>query len=659
VLEIPRRLLVAGAAPVLATVCVGLAALDDPVDHGWQWAVVVAALAFVLVPGVVSVLILRRYPEHRIGWLLALDSLISGIALAVPPHHLGSRPLLVLAQLSANWWVLLYLGPILIAYLFPQGSFASSRWRRWTQLCLAGYLIALVEGVGDPAFRDLHPDVAPPLPFWPQPVVLVMSAVALGLVAASLVGAVLNCVLRTRRATGTARLQLLWFSWASLSIPAVLGVCFLDVAVTGENGLITVLGLSVFGSVIPVAIGIAILRSRLFDIELVLSRTLTYGLLTAGVVGVYAAVLTLVEHVLGRGSIGGFLAVGIVAVAVQPAHARLRRRVERWVYGDRSDPGAAVRRMSERVDSTADPAGVVESVTASVAEALRVSRVWVERDGNVTADDRVVRVPLVHRGERLGDLAVAVPPGRDLSAADIALVHDLARHASVVVRAADLTADLQASRARLVTAREEERRRLRRDLHDGVGPSLAAIVLKLGAARNRSDEASRTELLDQTMEETRAAIAEVRRLVDDLRPPAIDEVGLIGAIRQRAASLSQGSELVVEVGGPAAVPPLPAAVEVAAFRIATEALTNVIRHSTASRCTIHVSISDGFELTVTDNGGGAALGTQPGVGWTSMSERAEELGGTCTVSSPPTGGLVVRAVLPLGPATAGVMAQLP
>ncbi len=389
-----------------------------------------------------------------------------------------------------------------------------------------------------------------------------------------------------------------------------------------------------------------------------LSRTLNYGLLTAGVVGVYAGVLTLVEQLSGRGSIAGLLAVGVVAVALQPVHARLRRRVERWVYGDRSDPGAAVRRLAERAEGAVDPAGVVASVVASVAEALRVSQVWVEREGVETVDARVVRVPLVHRGERLGDLAVGVPPGRDLSAADVALLHDLARHASVVVRAADLTADLQASRARLVTAREEERRRLRRDLHDGVGPSLAAIVLKLGAARNRADEASRTELLDQTMEETRAAIAEVRRLVDDLRPPAIDEVGLLGAIRQRAASLTQGVELAVDVAGPAAVPPLPAAVEVAAFRIATEALTNVIRHSTATRCTIQVAISDGFELTVSDNGGGAPLGTHPGVGWTSMSERAEELGGTCTVSSPPSGGLVVRAVLPLGAAPAEMMSEL-
>ncbi len=230
-----------------------------------------------------------------------------------------------------------------------------------------------------------------------------------------------------------------------------------------------------------------------------------------------------------------------------------------------------------------------------------------------------------------------------------------------MVQAATLAADLQASRARLVTAREEERRRLRRDLHDGLGPSLAAIVLKLNATQNRGDESARAELLDQTLAEATSAIAEVRRLVDDLRPPAIDEVGLVGAIRQRAASFVQGAELDVEVAGPAALPPLPAAVEVAAFRIAAEAMTNVARHSGATRCLVHVAVNGGFELTVSDNGHGARPGTSSGVGWTSMSERAEELGGSCTVTSRAGGGLVVRAVLPLSEteSPAGVEAAQP
>ncbi len=153
----------------------------------------------------------------------------------------------------------------------------------------------------------------------------------------------------------------------------------------------------------------------------------------------------------------------------------------------------------------------------------------------------------------------------------------------------------------------------------------------------------------------------MRRLVDDLRPPAIDEVGLIAAIRQRAASLTQGSDLAVDVSGPAFLPPLPAAVEVAAFRIAAEAMTNVSRHARATQCLVHVAVNGAFELTVSDNGRGARPGTSSGVGWTSMSERAEELGGSCTVTSRSGGGLVVRAVLPLAQAGAqtGVEARQP
>lgn len=190
-----------------------------------------------------------------------------------------------------------------------------------------------------------------------------------------------------------------------------------------------------------------------------------------------------------------------------------------------------------------------------------------------------------------------------------------------------------------------QRRRLRRDLHDGVGPSLAAIVLKLNAAQSRADNAEGTGLLAEARDEVKDAIAEVRRLVDDLRPPAIDEVGLLGAIRQRAAALS--GELVIEVAGPDPMPALPAAVEVAAFRIASEAMTNVARHAGASRCRVGIAVNGSFELTVADNGRGTHRATECGTGWTSMQERATELGGSCTISSRPEGGLDVRAVLPL------------
>ena len=660
----PRRgrLVLATILPLVGLAMLATVSLQDP-DEGGSWLFLPTTLV-ILIPGVVGFLVLRRDDGNRIGWLLAAHAALVGTAFSTPTAGTDSTAMLVMTQLSGGLWVLLYICLVLIGYLFPTGHFRNQRWRRWVFACLAGYVLFVIGAAGDAeTFHEVYPGQDLPLTWLPPTVSGVIGLVGMFFVVASLVGTVVCARARLRDASGDERLQLLWFSWAALSIPATIVICWIDYALTGGAGALTLLAVCLLGSVIPAVIGIAILRTRLFDIELVLSRTLTYAALTAGVVGIYALVLWLADRWVGNDTLGGLVAVGVVAVALLPAHGWLRRRVERMVYGDRNEPGLALRRLADRVEGATDPAGVIDSVSGSVVDALRVDRAWVERDSvsGEGDEDRVVRVPLVHRGERLGDLAVEVPRGRALSTADLALLHDLARHAAVVVQAATLAADLQASRARLVTAREEERRRLRRDLHDGLGPSLAAIVLKLNAAQNRKDESARAELLRQTLDEATAAISEVRRLVDDLRPPAIDEVGLIGAIRQRAASLTQGSELAVDVSGPASLPPLPAAVEVAAFRIAAEAMTNVSRHSGATRCLVHVAVNGAFELTVSDNGRGARSGTSSGVGWTSMSERAEELGGSCTVTSRSGGGLVVRAVLPLAQAgaQAGVEAGQP
>jgi signal transduction histidine kinase len=643
------HLVLAALLPVLGLAALGAAVSSDPSAHEDVW-LVVPVTTVIVVSGAVGWLILRSHPQHPIGWLLCTHALFVGTIMSTPSRDPGAAAL-VWGQLSLGSWVLLYLCLVLVGYLFPDGRFLSRRWRHWVELCMAGYVaFAIGASSSTEDFQAMFPGHEPPLGSLPSPWADVLGLGGLALVAASLVGTVVCARQRLRASSGDDRLRMLWFSAAAVSIPAMLLTCWADYALTGTTGAITVAGISVWGSVIPLCIGIAILRTRLFDIELVLSRALTYGALTAGVMATYALTLWLAGLVVDRRTTAGLVAVAVVAVAVQPAHGFARRRIERWVYGDRSDPGAAVRRLAERVES-ADPSGILESVTASVAHALRVDRVWVElvRDNpDPHPGDRIVRVPLAHRGQRLGDLAVDLPPGRDLTGADTTLLHDLARHAGVLVRALQLTQDLQSSRAALVTAREEERRRLRRDLHDGVGPSLAAIIIKLNAAQAQTNAADRDVILAETRDEARAAIAEVRRLVDDLRPPAIDEVGLLGAIRQRAAAVSR-SGLVVEVTGPETLPPLPAAVEVAAFRIAAEAITNVARHAGASACHVELVLDGSLELTVSDNGTGTAHATGSGVGWTSMTERAGELGGSCTISTRSSGGLVVRAVLPLVP----------
>jgi signal transduction histidine kinase len=218
------------------------------------------------------------------------------------------------------------------------------------------------------------------------------------------------------------------------------------------------------------------------------------------------------------------------------------------------------------------------------------------------------------------------------------------------VHAARLTADLRRARGRLVAAREEERRRLRRDLHDGLGPALAAQTLKVGAARSllRRDPDAADARLAELEGDLAAALADVRRLVYGLRPPALDDLGLIAAIREGAAQYAGPGAPRVAVEAPDRLPPLPAAVEVAAYRIVQEALANVVRHADARTCRVRLTTeADALVVEVLDDGVGVPFDRHVGVGLVSMRERAAELGGACTVEAQPGGGTRVVAWLPL------------
>ena len=429
------------------------------------------------------------------------------------------------------------------------------------------------------------------------------------------------------------------------------------------GGTDIVTGIVVFAMLIaiPAAVAIGILRYRLFDIELAINRTLVYGTLTLCIVVAYVAAVSGLNALISQRGIAGVLAAGLVAAGFQPLRLRLQRRADRWVYGDRSDPYAALTRLGDRLQGSLAPDEVVQTVVASVAEALRLRYAAIEfdRDGRVEiaathgepGNGELKRLSLIYNGETIASLVVEVPPGRQLTAPDERLLNDLAQHAGPAVHAVRLNADLQLSRERLVAAREEERRRLRRDLHDGLGPALAGMALKLDAARNRAGDPNVDQILGELRGETQDAIADVRRVVYELRPPALDELGLVGALREQALRLS-GVEaagaggLTIRVGAPEMLPPLPAAVEVAAYRIATEALTNVVRHANARHCTVRIAVNEHLEIEVTDDGRGIGKPT-PGVGLSSMRERADELGGTCSVVLAEGGGTMVRAELPL------------
>jgi signal transduction histidine kinase len=274
----------------------------------------------------------------------------------------------------------------------------------------------------------------------------------------------------------------------------------------------------------------------------------------------------------------------------------------------------------------------------------------------------VLRLPLVHQGAPVGTL-IAAARGRndELTPADLHLLQDLANQIGSAIHAVRLTSDLRAltrdlqhSREHLVTAREEERRRLRRDLHDGLGPMLSAIMLKVGALRSvhGSEPQTADKILNQLESDIELVIGDIRRLVYNLRPPALDELGLLGAIREYLARIAPGNEahmdkIDVTLDAPETLPPLPAAVEVAAYRIVQEAITNVVRHADSRSCLVRVVAGETLSIEICDDGTGLAPGHPLGVGLASMRERAEELGGSLTIGPAEPRGTHVAAHLPL------------
>jgi signal transduction histidine kinase len=328
------------------------------------------------------------------------------------------------------------------------------------------------------------------------------------------------------------------------------------------------------------------------------------------------------------------------------------------MYGERDEPYTVLSRLGQRLETTLAPDAVLPAVVRTVAEALKLpyAAIEVERNDGFEAAavtgrpvDDPLRLPLVYGGETVGRLVLGPRArGEAFAPADRRLLDDLAHQIGAAVHAARLTADLQRSRERLVTAREEERRRLRRDLHDGLGPQLAAQTLKVGSARTLypRDPTVADALLSELEADMEAALSDIRRLVYDLRPPALDELGLAGAIREVAEQYGAKGPRI-SVHAPEHPSALPAAVEVAAYRIAQEALTNVVRHAEARVCLVRLSLDDGLELEVTDDGVGLPKERRAGVGLCSMRERAEELGGTCMVGPGPSKGTRVLARLPL------------
>jgi signal transduction histidine kinase len=525
---------------------------------------------------------------------------------------------------------------------YPDGQLGGGRWR-WLPRLLVVVLVGAVVG----PLTDPQADIIG-LGDWRNPIAptgawTVISGVAF-LVSAPLSLVVIGLVV--------ARLVSLWrhgdaFRRQQLSLlAAATGACVVAAPIAFVTQAGWIFGVAALP--VPFAIGFAVLARGLYDLRTAVNRTLLWITLSAVVVGVYAVVMAGVGAVLHVGDVPWlpWVAAAAVAIAFAPLRDGLQRAVNRLTYGRWDEPYDVLAGLGQRLEASADVDRLLADVAAEL-QSLGLRDVIIVDDESGppgTTDDQVV-VPLAAYGRPVGSLLYRRPEP-PLRARDVRLLDDLAGLLGGVLHAHRLTADLQRARESLVLAREEERRRLRRDLHDGLGPALAGHLLRLDVLAGRIGPQSPARAdVDALRDDLRATVLEVRRVVEGLRPPAVDELGLAGALEQATQRLTTGSGTAVElrVGE---LPPLPAAVEVAAYRIVTEAVTNVVRHAAATHCTVDVSVvGRSLRIGISDDGRGLPSPLPRGNGLQTMRERAEELRGRLRVTSDQ--GVTVVAELPL------------
>jgi signal transduction histidine kinase len=623
------------------------------------WAVIVFSLAVAAVAGFVFAL---RPAEPAARALMIAACAAAGSSV---PWFLGvtvsdvvaGGPFLLYTLITGPLYILLWPAGVHFALTFPAPARALGP-RPWLipavyAATLLAYALLLVLS------RVLSPTALDWVGTWPL--------IQVGLVVPMLSVAIGLFVRRYRRDTDLARRARTRWAVAGGLASGILGLgCFMVPELIARRTLLPPSWIGLIALPLPVGIAVGIVRDRLFEIDVVIRRTLVYGGLSVGVIACYLAAVSVIGAALGGSSGYGasLLATGVAALVALPLRDGLQRGVNRLLYGERDEPVRAIRRLGERLELATDPDLAYPAIVDTVADALRLPFVAldvIDAAGRpVLAAERghpgptVVSIDLGHGSEHVGVLRLATRTGeRAFRPDESRLLGDLARQAGAAVHALRLREDLARSRERLVLAREEERRRLRRDLHDGLGPSLASIGLRAGAAGATlsSDPVAAGRLLDELGAEVEATLADVRRLVDGLRPPALDELGLVGAIRAQAARLEgggtePGTAISVEAT-PADFPDVPAAVEVAAYRIVAEAMTNAVRHAAARTCRIRLDAGSDLRVEVIDDGHGLPRRVVRGTGLDSMSARAAELGGTLRVERRPGGGTVVDARLPL------------
>jgi signal transduction histidine kinase len=603
----------------------------------------------------IALIVIWARPANAIGWLMLAFAALGatqnfaeayGVRAQAELHSQLPFGPLALALGTSLWIPAAALPATLLLNLYPDGHVTARFWAWVNWVTVAAMVVATLAAGTDLSvarqdFAQARPVVAVPPPI--ATVLLAAGAAVLLLCALVSIG---GAVWRTWRAQAPQRQQLLL-----LLVTSAIVVVLTPLSAPGwlfDIGLVAV----------PAAVAVGVLRYRLLGVEVVIRRTLQFAALTLVVVAVYAAAAAATSALVSDRTGSRVVAAAAVALILLPLRDRLQAWVDRLVYGARRDPLGAIRRVGASVSAvSADP---LPAVVRSVTDAVRASFVAItDTDGTVLAatgterGDARLEYRLTVAGTQVGELVICPARGESaMPAADARLIATLIAPVAAIVHAGQLTRRLASAQERTLAAAQRERSRIRRDLHDGLGPSLSGVALGLEAVQAALPDDTQTAgtLTARMRTEVAGAVEDVRRIIDELRPAALEDVGLAAALRERAASLAarSGSGMVVDVRVAEPMPGLPEQVEIAAFRIAEEAMTNVLRHARASRCEVRLEVDDALVVSISDDGVGLPVQTRPdGIGLTSMRQRAADLGGCCTVGPAVPSGVIVHARLPL------------
>jgi len=658
-----------------------------PADDKTNLMGVATGLPF-LAMTVIAVVLVARRPTNPVGWLLgalAIINLIQGIGTSYVTHWLYAQDVprafvvpLGLAAGAANATTALSL--IYLFLVFPDGHTLSPRWRILARINLALVVPGLIAVLLDPAvISDGHRQVTNPFGLGGTHSVMTRIAGAYnGLGGILLLLGVVSLVLRYRHGDSEQRQQLKWFI-------AGVGLFVFGLLAGGITAWPPpmVVAANVGLAALPVSIGIAVLKYRLYDIDVVINRTLVYGALALFITAIYVAIVVGIGALIGSGGKPNLalsiIATAIVAVAFQPVRERVQKVANRLVYGKRATPYEVLSQFSERVAESYAADDVLPRMARVLADGTGAARadVWL-RTGDILRQaaswpvpsaaaeparvagnslpemlevDRAVEVR--HQGELLGALTVTRRKGESLTPVEEKLLSDLARQAGLVLRNVGLTAellqrmeDLRASRQRLVAAQDEERRRLERNLHDGAQQNLVALKVKLGLAEMfaEKDPARARATLAELKADTDEALETLRDLARGIYPPLLADKGLVAALESQARKATLPVE--VEADG---IGRYPQDIEAAVYFCCLEALQNLQKYAGASRSIIHLGDHDGdLSFEVEDDGKGFDPATTPrGSGLTNMADRLDALGGGVELESSPGAGTTLRGRVPV------------